>query len=45
MPKKGCKKKGDKKRIPEIKLTLDIQQWLRKENGKAVKVKITDFED
>ena len=41
-PKKGRKKKGDKKPIPEMKLTVDIQQWLRKENGKAVKVKIAD---
>ena len=42
-PKKGCKKKGDKKPLPEMKLTVDVQQWLRKENGKAVKVKITDW--
>ena len=41
--KKGCKKKGDKKPIPETKVTVDVQQWLRKENGKAVKVKITDL--
>ena len=40
-PKKGRKKKGDKKPIPEMKLTVDVQRWLRKENGKAVKVKIT----
>ena len=26
-----------------MKLTIDVQQWLRKENGKAVKVKITDL--
>ena len=42
-PKKGCKKKGEKKSIPEMKLTVDVQQWLRQENGKAVKVKIADF--
>ena len=42
-PKKGRKKKGDKKPIPEMKLTGDIQQWLRKENAKAVQVKITDL--
>ena len=27
-----------------MKLTIDVQQWLRKENGKAVKVKITELE-
>ena len=43
-PKKGRKKKGEKKPIPEMKLTIDVQQWLRKENGKAVKVKITDLQ-
>ena len=42
--KKGRKKKGEKKPIPEMKLTVDVQQWLRKENGKAVKVKITDLQ-
>ena len=42
-PKKARKKKGDKKPIPEMKLTVDVQQWLRKENGKAMKVKITDL--
>ena len=42
-PKKGRKKKGEKKPIPEMKLTVDVQQWLRQENGKAVKVKITDL--
>ena len=42
-PKKGRKKKGDKKPMPEMKLTVDVQQWLPKENGKAVKVKITDL--
>ena len=26
-----------------MKLAVDVQQWLRKENGKAVKVKITDL--
>ena len=26
-----------------MKLTVDIQQWLRKQNGKAVKMKLTDF--
>ena len=43
-PKKGRKKKGEKKPIPEMKLTVDVQQWLRKENGKALKVKITDLQ-
>ena len=42
-PKKGHKKKGKKKPIPEMKLTVDVQQWLRQKNGKAVKVKITDL--
>ena len=42
-PKRGRKKKGDKKPILEMKLTVDVQQWLRKENGEAVKVKITDL--
>ena len=27
-----------------MKLTVDVQQWLRKENGKAVKVNITDLQ-
>ena len=40
---KGGKKKGEKKPMPEMKLTVDIQQWLRKENGKAVKMKLTDL--
>ena len=44
-PKKGRKKKGEKKPIPEMKLTLDIQQWLRKEIGKAVKIKIIDLKN
>ena len=26
-----------------MKLTVDIQQWLRKEKGKALKIKITDL--
>ena len=43
MPKKGRKKKGEKKPIPEMKLTVGVQQWLRHENGKAVKVKIADL--
>ena len=43
-PIKGRKKKGEKKPIPEMKLTVDVQQWPRKENGKAVKVKITDLQ-
>ena len=43
-PKKGRKKEGEKKPIPEMKLTVDVQQWLRKENGKAVKVNITDLQ-
>ena len=42
-PKKGRKKKGEKKPIPEMKLTVHVQQWLRQENGKAVKVKIADL--
>ena len=42
-PKKGRKKKGEKKPIPEMKLTVDMQQWLRQENGKAVRVKVADF--
>ena len=41
--KKERKKKEDKKPIPEMKLTVDVQQRLRKENGKAVKVKINDL--
>ena len=40
-PKKGRKKQGGKKPITEINLTVDIQQWLQKENGKAVKMKLT----
>ena len=43
-PKKRRKRKGEKKPILEMKLTVDVQQWLRKENGKAVKVKITDLQ-
>ena len=42
-PKKGRKKKGDKKPMPDMKLTVDIQQWLRKDNGKAVTIEITDL--
>ena len=42
-PKKGRKNEGKKKAIPEMKLTVDIQQWLRKANGKAVKMKLTDL--
>ena len=42
-PKIGRKKKGEKKPIPEMKLTVDVQQWLRQENGKAVNVKIADL--
>ena len=42
-PKKGRKNNGEKKPIPEMKLTVVVQQWLRQENGKAVKVKIADF--
>ena len=41
--KKGRKKKEGKKPIPEMKLEVDVQQWLGKENGKAVKVTITDL--
>ena len=43
-PKKGRKKKEQKKPIPEMKVTVDIQQWLQKENGKAVKMKLTDLQ-
>ena len=43
-PKNGRKQKGDKKPILEMKLTVDVQQWMRKEIGKAVKVKKTDWE-
>ena len=43
MPNKGRKKQGDKKPIPAMKLTVDVQQWLRQVNGKAVKVKIPDL--
>ena len=42
-PKKGGKKKGEKKPILEMKLTVDIQQWPQKANCKAVKVNITDL--
>ena len=42
-PKKQRKKKGDNKPIPEMKLTVNIQQCLRKEIGKAMRVKITDL--
>ena len=38
-PKRGRNKNGQKKPIPEMKLTVDIQQWLQKENEKAVKIK------
>ena len=40
-PKKGRQQTGEKKPIPEMKLIVDVQQWLRQESGKAVKVKIT----
>ena len=43
-PKKGRKKKAEKKPIPEMKLTVEVQQWLQKGNGKSVKVKITDLQ-
>ena len=43
--KKERKKKGNKKPIPEMKLTVDVQQWHRKENGIPVKVKITDLKN
>ena len=39
----GRKRKRDKKPIPEMKLTVDNQQWLGNENGRAVKIKITDL--
>ena len=29
--------------MPEKKFTVDVQQWLRKENGKSVKIEITDL--
>ena len=44
-PKKGRKKEREKKPIPEMKLTVNLQQWLRQENGKAVKVKTADLRD
>ena len=43
-PKKGRKKKGEKKPIREMKVTVDVQQLLRRKIGKAVKVKITDLQ-
>ena len=42
-PKKGRKKEGEKKPIPEMKLTVDVQQWLRQVNDKAMKVNIADL--
>ena len=42
-PMKGRKKKGGKQPTPKMKLTVNVQLWLRQENGKAVKVKITDL--
>ena len=33
-PNKGRKKKGDKKTIPEMKLTVDIQKWCGRRMGK-----------
>ena len=39
--KKAHKNKGDKKLIPDMKLTIDVQPWLRKENGKALNLQIT----
>ena len=42
-PKKGHKKNGEKKPILEMKLTVDIQQWLRNENGKALKIKLSEL--
>ena len=43
-PKKARKKKGEKKPMPEMKLTVNVQQWLREEKGRAVKVNITDLQ-
>ena len=40
-PKKGQKKTGEKKPIPEKKLAACMQQWFQKEDGKAVKMKLT----
>ena len=45
MPKKGRKKRAEKKAILEMKLTVDIQKWLWTENGKAVKMKLARSED
>ena len=42
-PRKKRKKKSEKKPIPEMKLTVNVQQSLRQENGKAVKIKIADL--
>ena len=42
-PKKERKKKGEEKPIPEIKLTVDVQHWLRQENGKVVKIMFADL--
>ena len=44
-PKKGRERKGDKQPVREMKLTVDIQQWLRKEDRKAVKMKLTDLKN
>ena len=41
--RKGGRGRGGKRRIPVMKLTVDIQQCLRKENGKAVTIPLTDL--
>ena len=41
--KKWGRKKGEEKPVLETKLTVDVQQWLQKENGKAGKMKLTDL--
>ena len=41
--KNGGKEEGETKPIPEMKVTVDIQQWLQKGNGKAGKMKLTDL--
>ena len=42
-PEKGWKKSKGKEANTGDKVTVDIQQWPRKENGKAVKIKLTDL--
>ena len=42
-PKERRKKKGEKRPVLEMKLTVDVQQWLRKENTKVKKMKLIDL--